>query len=153
MTVEAFRLFWHGCKWTGQWQDPWLVIWWTTQIEICVAQYVKAVRTVGGMSFISILTVCVSDIKLVRHAHPKRPRHRELQCGICTHTYRHALDPTLAGSIHTIGRWSTQTSSQNKCGGDSVERGSVVLRNFGRRGREQWYNTVNVADRYVLTST
>ena len=53
---------------------------------------------------------------------------------MCTHisaTRSILHSPVLS---NTIGNVVTQTSSQNKCGGDSVERGLVVLRNFWKKG-------------------
>jgi len=139
-----------------QWQDP-LVGDLVDQLKprfVC-AQYVKRVRNRWWYVFvISILTVCVSDIKLgAPCVHQSDLGTRITMWHMHTTHIRHASILHSLALFNTIGSVVTQTSSQNKCGGDSVERGSVVLRNFWKKGPEQWYNTVNVADRYVLTST
>jgi hypothetical protein len=86
---KRFGLFWHGCVDGFSGKILWLVIWWTnSNPRFVCAQYVKAVRTVGGMSlsFLSLLCAYLMELRCAMR-HPKRPGHRELQRGICAHTY------------------------------------------------------------------
>jgi hypothetical protein len=70
---KRFGLFWHGCVdgFTGK--ILWLVIWWTSSNpRLVCAQYLKAVRAVGGMFLIPLrLIMCISDRYKVRRVSPK----------------------------------------------------------------------------------
>ena len=151
---KRFGLFWHGCMDGFSGKILWLVIWWTnSNPRFVCAQYVKAVRTVGGMSlsFPSFI-VGVSDSKSGAPCVTQSDLGTENYNVAYAHTHiRQALDPTLAGSIqHNWKRGHTNIKPEQmwwrfrrvwvKGFEELLEKGV----------REQWYNNVNVADRYVL---
>jgi len=150
-----FGLHWHGCVngFTGK--ILWLTVWWNNlNPKFVCAQYLGAVRKVGGTCGISLLLLhyygtcgpytgapCVTQSDLgtenfnVAYAH--------------THI-RHALNPTLAGSIqhqwkrgHTNIRPEQMWSWFCKMWVPGFEK----LLQTGIQ--KHWYDMVNIGDRCV----
>jgi hypothetical protein len=152
--VEAFRavLAWlHG--WVQQ-QDP-LVGDLVDQLksEICVRAVCKSGENCWWYVFvISILTVRVSDGNLGAPCITQSDLGTENYNVAYAHTHiRHALDPTLTGSIqHSWKRGHTNIKPEQMWWRFHRTWVSGFEKLLEEGVKEQWYNTVNVADRYVL---
>jgi hypothetical protein len=94
-------LFFHGCIKAFTGKILWMVIWWTnSNPKFVCAQYVKAVRAVGSIFLFVFFIVSVSDRESGAPCVTQSDLGTENYNVAYAHTHiRHALDPTLAGSI------------------------------------------------------
>ena len=151
---KRFGLFLHGCidGFTGK--ILWLVIWWTnSNPKFVCAQYFKAIRAVGGMSFLFVpLIVSVSDRELGAPCVTQSDLGMENYNVVYAHTHiRHALDPTLAGSIQHNWKRGHMNIKPEQMWWRFRRTWVSGFEGLLEQGvREQWYNNINVADRYVL---
>ena len=150
-----FGLHWHGCieGFTGK--IIWLTVWWNnSNPKYVCAQYLKAVKQFGGTFRFSIaFFVDLSNGYIGAPCVTQSDRGTENFNVAYAHTQiRHALDPTLVGSIQ----------HQWKPGHSNIKPEQMWARfrktwvpGFERlldKGiKEQWYDIVNITDRCVAT--
>ena len=133
---KRFGLFWHGCVdgFTGK--ILWLVVWWTNSNPrfVCV-QYLDAVRGIGGTFLAYYPLSWLSNDKQVGSASPKATKvQRITMWHMHTCIFTMCLILCLLAPFNTIGSLVTQTSKQNKCGGDSIKLGFLASNIFWRKG-------------------
>lgn len=149
---KRFGLFLHGCieGFTGK--ILWLVIWWTnSNPKFVCAQYVKAVRAVGGMVSFSFI-MGVSDRELGAPCVTQSDLGTENYNVAYAHTHiRHALDPTLVGTIQHNWKRGHMNVKPEQMWWRFRRTWVAGFEALLEKGvQHQWYNTVNVADRYVF---
>jgi hypothetical protein len=148
---KQFGLYWHGCLdgFTGK--ILWLVVWWnTSNPKYVCAQHLKAIKTFGGMfvivlSFLRDLSKPYIGAPLITHSNQGTENFNVAHAQ--THI-RHALDPTLAGTIqHHWGHGQLNV----KCGQMWTRFRRTWVPGFEQlleKGvNNQWYDNANIADR------
>jgi hypothetical protein len=149
---KRFGLYWHGCLdgFTGK--ILWLVVWWTNaNPRFVCAQYLKAVRTFGG-TLLLFFIMGLPDIYIGAPCITQSDRGTENFNVACAHTHiRHMLDPSLSGSIqhqymhgHSNIKPAQMWSRFRRMWAPGFE--SLLQKGIS----QQWYDDVNVADRYVV---
>ena len=153
---KRFGLYWHGCLdgFTGK--ILWLVVWWTnSNPKFVCAQYFKAVRMFGGMRFYSSLWAYQMIQTFIYVGAPcvtQSDRGTENIDVACAHTHiRHMLDPSLSGTIQHQWMHGHSNIKPVQMWARFRRMWSPGFESLLQKGiSRQWYDDVNVADRYVV---
>ncbi len=149
---KRFGLYWHGCLdgFTGK--ILWLVVWWTNlNPKFVCTQYLKAVRTFGGMLLLFFI-MGPSDIFVGAPCLTQSDRGTENFNVACAHTHiRHMLDPSLSGSIQHQYMHGHSNIRPKQMWARFRRVWTPGFENLLQKGiSQQWYDDVDVADRYVV---
>ena len=145
---KRFGLFLHGCLdgFTGK--ILWLVIWWNNSSpRLVCAQYLKAVRHVGGM--FSVFLSFVADLSNVEWGAPcvtQSDRGLENYNVVYAHTHIwHALNPTLSRSIQHLWKPGYSSIKPEQMWWQFCWKWTLGYEKLLEEGvKQQWFNFTNV---------
>ena len=150
---RRFGLFLHGCVDGFTRKILWLVIWWNnSNPRFVCAQYLKTVRHIGGM-FQMFLSFIMDLLNMLLGAPcvTQSDRGTENYNIAYAHTHiRHALDPTLSGSIQHQWKHGHSNVKPEQMWWRLRRTWAPGYEKLLEEGaRQQWFDCVNVADRCV----
>ena len=152
---KRFGLFWHGCLdgFTGK--ILWLVVWWNnSNPKFVCAQYLNTVRNIGDV-FLFLFSIidpsnhfnvllgapCVTQSDLGTENYNVAYAHTHI---------RHALDPTLSGSIQHQWKRGHSNIKPEQMWWRFRKTWVPGFEKLLEKGiTRQWYNVINVGDRYA----